>query len=143
MPRVSYEDYETEVYVNVSPEWDEDIEDIYNNCSNSEIRQFIQLAIENEFEYSPELTRTRSDDSQESDAIEKAVHVIADATDDQIASLPDEDIDMLRTKFTGVVHESTIRKNPLLDEIKLMVNSCDASPSPQLWNEFKFLISSL
>jgi hypothetical protein len=143
MPRVSYEDYETEVYVNVSPEWDEDIEDIYNNCSEDEIDRFIELAEQNGYEYNRNLTRIRSSDSQDADAIEKAVHVIADATDDQIASLPDEDIDMLRTKFTGVVHESTIRKNPLLDEIKLMVNSCDASPSPQLWNEFKFLISSL
>jgi hypothetical protein len=143
MPRVSYSDYETEVYVTVDPEWDEDIDDIYNNCSDDEVNRFIELAIDHGFEYSRDLTRTRSNDSQESDAIEKAAHVIADATDDQIASLPDEDIDMLRTKFTGVVHESTIRKNPLLDEIKLMVNSCDASPSPQLWNEFKFLISSL
>jgi hypothetical protein len=143
MPRVHYEDYETEVYVNVSPEWDEDIEDIYHNCSEDEIHRFIELAEQNGYEYLRHAPRTRSEDPQESDAIEKAAHVIADATDDQIASLPDEDIDMLRTKFTGVVHESTIRKNPLLDEIKLMVNSCDASPSPQLWNEFKFLISSL
>lgn len=123
MPRVSYEDYETEVYVNVSPEWDEEIDVIYDSCSDDEKREFMRMAIAEGFSEDEEIEEALNElrnrngtltrqlrelrDAQQTPPeiptdVEKLTEALVDAPIEQLHGLPDELINVLKQKLDGV-----------------------------------------
>ena len=145
MPRVRYEDYETEVYVTVSPEWEEDIDDIYHSCSHEEIERFMELATTDGHEPDGS-NRNVSDDSEQNESdLEQLVQNLKTYTAEQINALPDELIEEINKHFTVPTESSpkTIKPN-VLDEVKLLSQLMSAQhPQDSVMTELNLLIANL
>jgi len=147
MPRISYEDYETEVYVTVSPEWDEDIDNIYHSCSTEEIERFMELATTDGHEpdgSNREVSRNTDDDHDESE-LEKTIATLMKFSTEDINALPDELIDEVNKHFTVPTESSTKTIKPtVLDEVKLLSQLVSAQhPQDSVMTELNLLIANL
>ena len=150
MPRMYYSEYcfnPGDCYEDV--EYDEEISQIYENCSDDEKQEFIELCAGDDLLPS-EVTVYRptpaTPNPQPLNDLETIIEELSKYTRQDIAALPDELIDVFNDKFK-VIPESQPSKQldqSLLNEIKLMFElyQTDTQPHPLL-DEISTLVHNL
>ena len=140
---------ELSVYVNID-EYEyytnEDIEYIYECCSENEITTFLNLAAQNGcFQTNVPAEQAKDEDDENFTELENLIDKLLKFDPHEFSGLPDEVFDEINKRFgTNFVKPAatTFNFNPELDdEIKLMQQLYKSTPSAELKHEIDLLIS--